>query len=154
MNRAPRLGGRGIYLAATLYGLARWRPARFNLEVDGELCAFIGYMAAVANSGRFGGGMRLAPEARVDDGLLDLVVIEDVSRLHFIRATPKVFKDTHGTEANVHMRKASTVRLDADSRFAVYADGDELAVTPARVSAIPAAFRARVPASVSTCRMA
>lgn len=91
--------------------------------------------------------MRLAPEARLDDGLLDLVVIEDVSRLHFIRATPKVFKGTHGSEANVHMRKASAVLLDADRPFAVYADGDEVALTPAHVRAIPAALNLRVPPS-------
>jgi YegS/Rv2252/BmrU family lipid kinase len=144
-NAAPRVAGRAVYLAATLYGLARWRAARFALEADGEEITFSGYMAAVANSGRFGGGMRLAPGARLDDGLLDLVVIEDISRLHFVRATPKVFKGTHGEEANVHMRKARVVKLDADRPFAVYADGDELARTPARVIALPAACRVRVP---------
>jgi YegS/Rv2252/BmrU family lipid kinase len=144
-NRAPRVGGRAVYLAATLYGLARWRPARFVVMADGEECVFSGYMAAAANSGRFGGGMRLAPDARLDDGLLDLVMIEDVSRLHFIRATPKVFKGTHGAEANVHMRKASSIALDADRPFAVYADGDEVARTPALVTTLPAAVKVRVP---------
>lgn len=144
-NDAPRMAGRAAYLAATLYGLAHWRPARFELQVDGEECAFIGYMAAAANSGRFGGGMRLAPRARLDDGLLDLVVIEDISRLHFIRATPKVFRGTHGSEPNVHMRTASTVRLDADRPFAVYADGDEVARTPALVTTLPGAMNVRAP---------
>jgi YegS/Rv2252/BmrU family lipid kinase len=144
-NVAPRLGGRAVYLGATLYGLARWRPARFELEVDGDQLTFSGYMAAVANSGRFGGGMRLAPDARLDDGLLDLVVIEHVPRLHFIRAMPKVFRGSHGSEPNVLMRKATSVRLDADRPFAVYADGDELAGTPARVTPIPAAFKVRAP---------
>lgn len=151
VNAAPRLAGRTAYLAATLYGLARWRPARFELDADGDHYAFTGYMAAVANSGRFGGGMLLAPEARLDDGLLDLVMIEHIPRLHFVRATPKVFKGSHGNEPNVLMRKASSVRLDADRPFAVYADGDELARTPARVGAIPAAFKVRVPGSGS-CR--
>ncbi len=144
-NGAPRIGGRSVYLAATLYGLARWRPARFELQADGARCAFSGYMAAAANSGRFGGGMRLAPDARLDDGLLDLVVIEHVSRLHFIRATPKVFKGTHGSEANVHMSKASAIRLDADRPFAVYADGDEVARTPALVTSASGGDQGVVP---------
>jgi YegS/Rv2252/BmrU family lipid kinase len=144
-NRAPRAGGRAVYVAATLYGLARWRPARFEVRADDEEFAFSGYMAAAANSGRFGGGMRLAPDARLDDGLLDVVMIEDVSRLHFIRATPKVFRGTHGSEANVHMRKATSVRLDADRPFAVYADGDEVARAPALVTTRPGAIRVRVP---------
>ena len=144
-NRAPTVGGRAVYLAATLYGLARWQPARFEVQVDGDHCAFTGYMAAAANSGRFGGGMRLAPDARLDDGLLDLVMIEHVSRLHFIRATPKVFKGTHRSEPNVHMRKATSVRLDADRPFAVYADGDEVARTPAVVTTLPGALNVRTP---------
>ncbi len=145
VNAAPRVGGRAIYLVATLYGLARWRPARFALDLDGELQDFTGYLAAVANSGRFGGGMRLAPDARLDDGLLDVVAIEHISRLHFVRATPKVFRGTHGSEPNVRISRASTVRLDADRPFAVYADGDALASTPTQVRALPAALKVRVP---------
>lgn len=145
VNAAPRIGGRAVYLVATLYGLAHWSPARFELDVDGDRYEFTGYLAAVANSGRFGGGMRLAPEARLDDGLLDVVVVEHVSRLRFIRATPKVFRGSHASEPNVMMRKASSVRLAADRPFAVYADGDELGRTPAHVTAIPDAFKMRVP---------
>jgi YegS/Rv2252/BmrU family lipid kinase len=145
VNAAPRVGGRAIYLAATLYGLARWRPAGFELDLDGEHLTFTGYLAAVANSGRFGGGMRLAPDARLDDGLLDVVTIGHISRTHFVRATPKVFRGTHGNEPNVYMSQANAVRLDADRPFAVYADGDELAWTPALVRALPAALKVRVP---------
>jgi diacylglycerol kinase family enzyme len=134
-----------VYLAATVYGLARWQPARFEIQADDETRAFTGYMAAAANSGRFGGGMRLAPDARLDDGLLDLVTIEHISRLQFIRATPKVFKGTHGGEPNVQMRKATTVRLDADRPFAVYADGDEVARTPAVVTTLERAINVRTP---------
>ncbi|MGN6167888.1 MAG: diacylglycerol/lipid kinase family protein [Solirubrobacteraceae bacterium] len=144
-NAAPRIGGRAVYLAATVYGLARWQPARFEVRADDEECAFTGYMAAVANSGRFGGGMRLAPDARLDDGVLDLVMIEYIPRLQFLRATPKVFKGTHGSEPNVHMRKASSVRLAADRPFAVYADGDEVGRTPAEVTTLPRAVNVRTP---------
>lgn len=144
-NAAPRIGGRAVYLGATVYGLAHWRPARFDLKADDETYAFTGYMAAAANSGRFGGGMRLAPDARLDDGLLDVVMIEHISRLQFIRATPKVFKGTHVGEPNVHTRKATTVRLDADRPFAVYADGDEVARTPAVVTTLTGAINVRAP---------
>ncbi len=144
-NAAPPIGGRAVYLAATLYGLARWRPARFELEIDGRPHSYTGYMAAAANTGRFGGGMRVAPDAQVDDGLLEVVVIGDSSRMKFIRGTPKVFRGTHIHEPNVYVWRAREVRLDADRQFAVYADGDELARTPALVSVVPAALRVRVP---------
>jgi YegS/Rv2252/BmrU family lipid kinase len=144
-NAAPRVGGRAVYLAATMYGLARWRPARFELEIDGRACSYTGYIAAASNTGRFGGGMRLAPDARLDDGLLDVVVIEHTSRTKFVRSTPKVFRGTHVREPTVHIWRAREVRLDADRPFAVYADGDELAHTPALVTVLPAALRVRAP---------
>jgi YegS/Rv2252/BmrU family lipid kinase len=144
-NAAPRVGGRAVYLAATMYGLARWRPARFELEIDGTSCAYTGYMAAAANTGRFGGGMRLAPDARLDDGLLDVVVIGHTSRVKFIRGTPKVFRGAHVHEPNVHIWSARQVRLDADRPFAVYADGDALARTPTLITVAPAALRVRAP---------
>jgi YegS/Rv2252/BmrU family lipid kinase len=145
-NAAPRVGGRAVYLAATMYGLARWRPARFELEIDGRPYVYTGYMAAAANTGRFGGGMRLAPDAQLDDGLLDVVVIEHTSRLKFLRSTPKVFRGTHIHEPTVHIWRARRVRLDADRPFAVYADGDELARTPALITVAPAALKVRAPA--------
>ena len=144
-NAAPRLAGRAVYLGATLYGLARWRPARFELEADGRSFSYTGYMAAAANTGCLGGGMRLAPDAQVDDGLLDVVVISHTSRLRFVRGTPKVFRGTHVHEPNVHIWRARQVRLDADRPFAVYADGDELATTPALVTVVPGALKVKVP---------
>ncbi len=145
-NAAPRLGGRAVYLAATMYGLARWRPARFELELDGRRADYTGYMAAAANSGRFGGGMRLVPDAQLDDGLLDVVVIEHTPRLNFIRNTPKVFRGTHVHEPTVHIERAREIRLGADRPFEVYADGDAIAVTPALVTVVPAALKVRVAA--------
>jgi diacylglycerol kinase family enzyme len=72
-------------------------------------------------------------------------MIEHVSKRQFLRATPKVFSGTHGSESNVRMRKASRVRLDADRPFAVYADGDEVATTPAMVTTLPRAINVRAP---------
>jgi YegS/Rv2252/BmrU family lipid kinase len=144
-NAAPRIGGRAVYLGATLAGLARWRPARFDLELDGERRSFTGYIVAAANSGRFGGGMRLAPDARLDDGLLDVVVIEHGPKLRFVLDTPKVFKGTHVADPRVHVFRATEVLLQADRPFEVYADGDEIATTPAVARVVAGALRVRAP---------
>jgi YegS/Rv2252/BmrU family lipid kinase len=146
-NRAPRIGGRAVYVVAMLAGLARWRPADFALEIDGQQHAFTGYIAAAANSGRFGGGMRLAPDARLDDGLLDVVVIEHGPRLRFLANAPRVFAGTHVDKGEVHVFRAGEVRLDADRAFDVYADGDPIARTPATARALPGALRVRTPAA-------
>jgi YegS/Rv2252/BmrU family lipid kinase len=144
-NAAPRLGGRTVYTGATIVGLARWRPATYELDLDGERHSYTGFMAAVANSGRFGGGMRIAPHARLDDGLLDVVVIEHGSRLRFLLNVPKVFRGTHVADHHVHVLRAREVGLRADRQFEVYADGDEIAATPAVARAVPGALRVRAP---------
>ena len=144
-NATPRIGGPAVYAAAMIAGLVRYKPARFTLTLDGEPREFTGYLAAAANSGRFGGGMRIAPRARVDDGVLDIVVIEHCSRLRFMLNTPKVFKGTHINDPKVHLFQAAEVRLDADRPFEVYADGDHISATPAVARALPGALRVRAP---------
>ena len=85
-NEAPaRLGGL-VYAYGALRALLSWRPARFEVELDppGERHAFSGYSVAAANSKAYGGGMLLAPDALLDDGLLDVVAIEHVGKLRFL----------------------------------------------------------------------
>ncbi|WP_320669872.1 diacylglycerol/lipid kinase family protein [Patulibacter defluvii] len=144
-NAAPRIGGRAVYAGAMVVGLARWRPATFVLEVDGEPQRVTGFLAAAANSGRFGGGMRIAPDAALDDGLLDLVVIEHGTRRRFLRNAPKVFTGRHVHEPDIRVLRAREVRMDADRPFEVYADGDPIARTPAVVRAVPAALAVIAP---------
>ena len=71
--------GRPVYLYGTLRALAAWKPARWKVTVDGDAHEFTGYSVAVANSGVFGGGMHLAPDAQLDDGILDVVLIAEAS---------------------------------------------------------------------------
>ena len=67
--------GQLVYVYATLRAVRAWRPARWEVVIDGAPRSFTGYSVAVANSGVFGGGMYLAPDAKLDDGLLDVVMI-------------------------------------------------------------------------------
>ncbi|UJA20881.1 diacylglycerol kinase family lipid kinase [Thermoleophilia bacterium SCSIO 60948] len=145
-NEAPKFLGSQVYTYAALRALATWRPACFDLELDGEPRSFTGYTAAVANSGRYGGGMRMAPDARLDDGVLDVVQIADASKLRFIREIGKVFSGDHVHLDNVSVAGARSVRLAADRAFDVYADGDRIGRTPALVRAVPSAIRFLMPA--------
>jgi YegS/Rv2252/BmrU family lipid kinase len=144
-NKLPRVAGRATYAIAMIAGLARWKPASFELTLDGDRRAFRGYLAAAANSGQFGGGMRIAPDARMDDGLLDVVVIGRSSKPRFLRNASKVFDGSHVNLDGIDVLRAAEVHLDADREFEVYADGDELGTTPAVVRAVPAALRVRSP---------
>jgi diacylglycerol kinase family enzyme len=124
------------------------RPGTGTSQAGGSSSqTFSGYTIAAANSGVYGGGMRLAPQARLDDGLLDVVAIENVSKLRFLANLPKVFKGTHVRLPSVRVLRAGEVVLSADRPFTLYADGDPIAELPARVRALPGAVRVLVPAS-------
>jgi YegS/Rv2252/BmrU family lipid kinase len=134
-----------VYLYGSLATVASWRHARFECVVDGAPLRVTGWSVAVSNSGRYGGGMRLAPDASVEDGLLDVVSTSATSRLRFLRALPKVFKGTHVHEPSVDVRPAAVVELSADRPFRVFADGDPVGALPATVSVRPGALRVLLP---------
>jgi YegS/Rv2252/BmrU family lipid kinase len=144
-NDAPKALGRASYGVALFGGLRGWRPIEFELVLDGKPSSFTGFTVAVANSGRYGGGMKMAPDARLDDGLLDVVVIEDMPIRRLLRSLPRLFSGSHVLSEKVHVLRAAEVRVAADRSFELYADGDPIGHTPATVRALPGALRFRVP---------
>lgn len=142
---ATRVPGDAAYLYGALRALAGWRPARFELELDGVPQVHVGYSVAAANGRQYGGGMVLAPAASLDDGLFDVVTVAAVSKLRFLRGLPKVFKGTHVANDEVRVQRARELRIAADRPFALYADGDPIAELPATVRTLPAAVRLIVP---------
>lgn len=145
-NAAPARLGRLVYVYGALRALAGWTPARFDLRLDGEPLSSIGYSVAACNSGCYGGGMYLAPDASLDDGMLDVVLIASHSKRSFLATLPKAFKGTHVTHPAVRVLRGATLQVDADRRFTVYADGDPIAQTPATIRVVPSALRVLVPA--------
>jgi YegS/Rv2252/BmrU family lipid kinase len=144
---SPRLG-RLVYAYGALRALVSWRAARFEIELDppGPRHAFVGYSVAAANSQAYGGGMLLAPDALLDDGLLDVVVIEHVSKLRLLVNLPKVFRGAHMDLPWVHVFRAADVEISADRPFTLYADGDPIAELPVRVRAARSGVRVLVQA--------
>ncbi len=138
--------GRLVYLAATLASIATWRPATFTCTVDGAPLVIDGWSVAVANTGMYGGGMRLAPNASASDGRLDVVTTSATSRRSFLATLPKVFNGTHVHDPSVGLVRATTVGLDADRPFRVFADGDPVGTLPCTVTVRPAAVRVLLPA--------
>jgi YegS/Rv2252/BmrU family lipid kinase len=146
-NEARFVKGNLVYLYAALRALAAWKPARFELLLDGDPRAFTGYSVAVANSKAFGGGMFIAPDAELDDGMLDVVSISGRGKLRFLANLPKVFKGRHVENEEVTVLRAAEVTISADRPFAVYADGDHLADLPATIRLLPRALNVIAPAT-------
>jgi len=149
-NEAPPWLGGLVYAYGALRALLFWRPARFELELDGgERHTFSGYSVAAANSRAYGGGMYVAPDAMLDDGMLDVVATARVGKLRFLAHLPRVFKGTHVELPSVRVFRSSQVTISADRPFETYADGDPVGALPIRVRAVRGAVSVLTPAEGS-----
>jgi YegS/Rv2252/BmrU family lipid kinase len=148
-NEASTRLGRLVYAYGALRALLRWRSARFEIELEPpeRRRVVLGYSVMAANSRAYGGGMRIAPDALVDDGMLDVVTASHVGKLRFLWCLVMVFRGTHVRLSAIEVVRARQVRIWADRPLTVYADGDPIADLPAEVRALEGAVRVLVPQS-------
>jgi YegS/Rv2252/BmrU family lipid kinase len=145
-NKTRVVRGNLVYAYGAIRALVSWRPARFEVTIDGDQPRRVtGYTVAAANSNSYGGGMLLAPEASLEDGMLDVVIVGNVSKLRFLRLLPTVFKGTHTRQPTVQILRATEVQISADRPFTMFADGDPIAELPVAVGVIPSAVRVMAP---------
>lgn len=136
--RWPR--GRLRYDLAILRELPVLRPRAYVLDLDGASWTTPALLVAVGNGTSYGGGMRICPDAQLDDGLLDVLVVLPVSRTTFVRLYPRVYRGTHVTDPRVVVRRARRVRVAADG-IVGYADGERLGPLPLTCEVVPGALR-------------
>jgi diacylglycerol kinase (ATP) len=139
-NRMTWPSGRSRYNLAILAELRTFRPVPYTLELDGESWQTEAMLVAVGNGSSYGGGMRVCPDARLDDGLLDITVLGPISKPEFLRVFPTVYKGTHVNHPAVTVRRARQVVLTSPGVTA-YADGERVSVLPVHVEAMPEALR-------------
>jgi diacylglycerol kinase (ATP) len=148
VDRAHWLPKRLQYPYAAVRSLATYRPGRYRVTVDGSTAEYTAATVVVANSAYYGKGMKIAPAAVVDDGLLDVVVIEAASRWEMIRSLPKVYDGRHVDLPQVTVLRGKRVEIAADSRspVPVGGDGEPLGVlppldgSPALIDVVPGAL--------------
>ncbi|WP_336215503.1 diacylglycerol/lipid kinase family protein [Nonomuraea sp. LPB2021202275-12-8] len=140
-NRLTWPPGMARYLVATAQELRAFEPIPFRVTLDGgEPIEREAMMVAVANTCSYGAGMMVCPDARPDDGLLDVVMVEALSKREFLRVFPRVYRGTHVTHRAVSVRRAKTVVLEAPGVVA-YADGERVGPVPVTCEIRPGALR-------------
>jgi diacylglycerol kinase family enzyme len=141
-ERAGTRGGRLIYARAVLTSLREYRPAAIAVRLD-EVGAWAGPAASVVvcNGAWFGGGMHIAPDARPDDGLLDVVRLGALGRLELARWLPTVYWGGHLANPRIQLRRAARVRVHAATPLPVQIDGELGFHTPLDIELYPAALR-------------
>jgi diacylglycerol kinase (ATP) len=138
-NRMAWPRGKSRYSLAILRELATFRPIQYRIAVDGVERDTPAMLISVANNVSLGGGMMIAPEALLDDGLLDLFIVSPMSRLAFLRVFPKVFSGRHTHLSPVELTRCRTVRIEAKDAVA-YADGERIGPLPVDISVVPGAL--------------
>lgn len=143
VNAAPKtFGGRFSFLVGSLRGIARWKSRPVVLRLDGEV-VYDGALslAAVANGPWFGGGMNVAPDARFDDGLLDVVFAAGLGRMRLVRLLPTLYSGSHVSDPEVHLLRGARLEADAaPGEVWIELDGEPLGTLPARIEVLPAAL--------------
>jgi len=143
VNRSGKtFSGRLSYLLGALRGLARHRSAPVSISVDGR-CVFEGALAVavIANGPRFGGGMQIAPNARIDDGVFDWLVVPSLPRLSLLRKIPLLYRGSHLGDPRILRGQGRVVEARAlDGPVRIDVDGEALGVLPARFEILPDAI--------------
>ena len=133
-------GGKPAYLLGLLSTFATYKNWNIHLTLDGQkedrkICTI------VMSNGKYGGGsMLIAPEADPCDGLFDVMIIGDVSKLDLLWSLPRIYRGTHLTHPKVTMKRAKLVEIYADAKMSIQADGDLVGEAPARFSVLPSAL--------------
>ena len=134
------LGGLPSYLMGTLTTLFTYKNKDIYLKVDGEevekrVCT------VVMNNGRYGGGgMFTAPDASINDGYFDVMIVGDMSKPDLLRSLPRIYKGTHLTHPKVTMKRAKEIEIRSAQPMQLQADGELLGQVPARFRILPSAL--------------
>jgi YegS/Rv2252/BmrU family lipid kinase len=146
-SMTKRLGGRTTFFYALVREFVAWKNTEVTVTVDeGERRGAM-HDVILANGRWHGGGMKLAPDAKPDDGLFDVVLIGDVNKLDFLTTAPKLYSGKHVAHPKVEVLQSATVTVDAAEPIPIELEGETVGTTPARFEIVPAAVRVRMPAS-------
>jgi diacylglycerol kinase (ATP) len=145
-TRFRRWPGLWRYLAGALVTFAAKKPLDLNASLDGERRDGRTLFAAVANGRDYGAGIRIAPDARMDDGWLDVALIADMGWLRLLRAIPIVLRsgDLRGFP-EVQRYRCRKVVLEGGRKAIVHGDGEHLGESPAEFEILPGAIRVKAP---------
>ena len=137
-NALTLIKGRMKYNIAIALVLSTFRPKHYSFRVDAVDFTSRAMLIAVSNGSSYGGGMKVTPDAQIDDGLFDIMILGPVSKMEFLKVFPKVFSGAHIKHPAVKIIRGRTVEIDSDA--VAYADGERIGPLPITASVIPQAL--------------
>lgn len=127
--------GPAKYNAAILLEFPKFQPIEFKIFADEKILEIEAMLIAIGNGNSYGGGMRVCPDAVLNDGLFDIMILHPVSKLEFIKVFPTVYKGTHVEHPQVEVIRAKAIRIESSA--VAYADGERIGQLPVQVESLP-----------------
>jgi diacylglycerol kinase (ATP) len=139
-QRTKRLSGKKAYIAALAQSLTDFGYIDVRIETDGKEIATKAVFVSIANAQYLAGGFHFAPMAKVNDGLLDLAIIDDISLPGFVKAVPSVMRGKHLSNPHWSHYTTTHVRVTATTPALVQLDGEISGTSPAEFTIVPGAL--------------
>ena len=127
-NRIKWPKGAMRYNLSIALELPQFTPREYTITCDGEVIRTKAMLVAIGNGKSYGGGMNVCPQAQINDGLFDVIILEPVSKIEFLKVFPRVYSGSHITHPKVRSLRAAKVTIDADA--IAYADGERIGPAP------------------------
>lgn len=144
VNRRSKAGGGTIpYLFSLVLTLITYENKPVTIALDDRTLQMRVNAIVAANGRYFGGGMQIAPDATPDDGLFDVIIIGDTTKLEFLLQVPRVYGGTHLQHPKVDAYRSSTVHVESEKRMILQADGEYVGEAPATFRLLPRALTVR-----------
>jgi len=142
-NSLPRwIGGRTRFSAAAIAALKQYRNVPVSMKLDDDSSIDINSNLVIVANGRFGGGgMMLAPDAELDDGLLDVIVTDRATRWDVIKELPRIQRGAHLNNPRVSAHRVRAISIRSKVPMAIDLDGEMVGYTNARIKVLPRAIR-------------
>jgi diacylglycerol kinase (ATP) len=145
-NRMPLwLKSKGGYVLAALQSLIAFKPVEMNITAEGREIRRSAFFIAMGNARSYGGGMKVTPQAALDDGLLDVCVVSKMNKLKLLCWVPTIFFGQYLRLKQVEYFKTRQVAIEADRKLDLYADGEYAGQTPVQIGLIARGLRVIVP---------
>ena len=148
-NSVKGIRGSAVYLYAIFRVLPRFTPHQVSMTIDGVTREAQIMFAVVGNSRQYGGGIRIVPAARIDDGLLDYCLVHRTSRFQLLKTLPLAYRGGHVRKPFVETGRGRVFRIDSPTPLEVYADGERVTTTPVTF-ALAGRLRVAVPEVMSS----
>lgn len=127
--------GPAKYNAAIVVEFPKFKAIEFKIFADENVLEVEAMLIAIGNGSSYGGGMRVCPDADLNDGLFDIMILHPVSKLEFIKVFPTVYKGTHVQHPQVEVIRANRIRIESSA--VAYADGERIGQLPVQVESLP-----------------